>query len=281
LYSLVRNKKGWLPRFLTNLQGNTTTLILLQICNENMTANGLLLEELHNDGKTSHLAHFIYLKSMFSNSRFYNYSQDRLAEKSKLSKSTIRKYVNFFLKNGWCKIAHKHLVFNKLEDLAAEKYRIRLKVIIRGTTVKSIKQSIIVHLLKLKTKRSEWFLNLRLDQLLCQKNPATRIMDKYPDLGLADVNIGETGTNGKNKVSYRKVAKWLNCGLGTAYNTVNSLCDANLMFKTKHGYRVLKWGSKKYEIAKKEGSTGKMFMSKRGFVIEIRCNSYDFAKCVA
>jgi hypothetical protein len=246
-----------------------------------MTANGLLLEELHNDGKTNHLAHFIYLKSQYSNSCVFNYTQDTLAHKSGLGKSTIRKYVNFFLKAGWCKMHKGNLMFCKLEDLAFEKYRIRLKVVIQGTNVKSIKQSILVHLLKLKAKRSEWFINLRLDQLLCQKDPATRIMDKYPDLGLADVNIGETGTNGRNKVSYRKVAQWLNCGLGTAYNTVNSLCDANLMFKTKHGYRVLKWGSKKYEIAKKDGSTGKMFMSKRGFVIEIRCNSYDFAQCVA
>jgi hypothetical protein len=71
-----------------------------------------------------HYSTWLYLKRLYSNGCIFNYTIAGLSKKSGLSRTAIRKYVADFLKRGWCRMHHSHLVFNNQQNIAGKKLRI-------------------------------------------------------------------------------------------------------------------------------------------------------------
>jgi response regulator of citrate/malate metabolism len=60
----------------------------------------------------------VAIKKMHVNSKVYNYSESKISKQSGLSRTATKKYIKFFIDNGWAKIKGKDLVFistNKLK----------------------------------------------------------------------------------------------------------------------------------------------------------------------
>ena len=82
-----------------------------------MRVNIELVNYAVENNSIKHLAVFMRLKSLFSNSCIYNYTHNSLSRKSGYSLSFIKKHMSFFKKNGWVREHNGNLVFIKLSDL--------------------------------------------------------------------------------------------------------------------------------------------------------------------
>lgn len=89
-----------------------------------MKLNILYIQEHLNEKSLKYFANFLYLKSLYSNSCIYNYTEQSFADKVGGSRSKWRKYVKYFIKQGWCRFHNKNLVFNKLKNIDTVKKKV-------------------------------------------------------------------------------------------------------------------------------------------------------------
>jgi uncharacterized membrane protein len=91
-----------------------------------MKTNIKLIELMVSNGLDRHYAVFLKLKHIHVNSRVYNYSPYKFSQQSGLSRNSIKKYIDFFITEGWARIEGKDLVLISTEKLKS-KYSVKLK----------------------------------------------------------------------------------------------------------------------------------------------------------
>lgn len=240
-----------------------------------MEINGCLLVEANDKGWFRHLSIFIHLKSIHPNSCIYNYSQDRLVEKTGLSKSTIRKYVNFFIKKEWCKVQNGHLIFRKLRMLTPKQKKLRYKIY--SKKVEEITKELYLYLLKHKSEQAKWYSNLRFDLENGGKKVRGKLAQKlknYPDFFKGTYYNGEKNVN-RFKISFKKIAEWFNVSVGKAFKIIKELYVEGRLLIYSGGYTAVR----RNKVMSKAiiQASKKSFMAKSGKMIIVHSNSYVFS----
>lgn len=235
-----------------------------------MKVSGILIDNINKEGKLKYLAVFIYMKSLNTNSCIYNYSQDRLAAELKLSKSSIRKYINYYLDNGWAKMIGKHLHFNKIRLIGKQKrlvwYEIKLG------TVKEITDNLYLYLFKHKTEQTKWYTKTCRDlKTLNERDYRKKInglIKRYPYFReRIEQSFGAIDLKTDFKVSISKISKWFKCSVGKAHKIIKRLCKEHKMLVVLGGYRSV-------AFHKFDDRDLKTFVSRAGNIVTVECNRY-------
>lgn len=231
-------------------------------------------KELSEAGLLKEYSLFLYLKSKYRNSCFYNYSQNRLSKEFGISRASAKKHIALFLKLGWCRMSAKHLIFNKLKSIDdnKEKRLIYLKISDNG----KVKE--IVYNLRLKILQSlqDSFNTLKTvgRDILHPKN--SRTLTKAKKL-LRRIGVKQSSLPAENdqlKISINKFSKMFNCSMTSAHNIISS-------FK-KNGDVQCIGGLRKYIMKTNNPSLIKAALSKSGFyyrdgiIYQTSCNQYIF-----
>ena len=78
-----------------------------------MNINQLLIKDLIEMNKQRYLAVFIKFKSIYSSGCVHNYNPSKFSSVTKLSRNSVKKYVDYFIYNGWARMDGNNLIFNK------------------------------------------------------------------------------------------------------------------------------------------------------------------------
>lgn len=237
-----------------------------------MKVNGILIDNISKEDKLKHLAVFIHIKSLHPNSCIYNYSQDRLAAKLKLSKSSIRKYINYFLKNNWVVIKGKHLHFKKIRFIGKQSKVIWYDIV--GNTVKEITDNLYLYLFKHKTEQTKWYIKTCCDLKKLNESAYRKkinsLTKRYPNFRERIEKSGEINLKPDFKVSFSKIKEWFQCSVGKAHQIIIRLSKLGVLTILKGGYSTFKL----HKFNKIDDSDKRLFFSRIGNVCKVECNRY-------
>lgn len=240
-----------------------------------MRVNRGLIYSINKNGWLTHLSVFIYLKGLRKNSCIFNYNPAALSAKTGLSESSIRKYIKFFLKKGWCRMDGENLIFNKINKIGWQMCQSTCKI--NSKTVKEIKRELYLNLIKHKVDQSKWYTQTCLDLQYggeIKKKQLNRMINKWEKRtgkrfsnvkGLSMLN--EIGDKKGFKLSFRKIAQWLHVGIATAHKVINDL-KKHKMIDVMSGH--IAYSERRLAVA--DG----MFVSKKGNSVKVDCNRYVF-----
>ncbi len=242
-----------------------------------MQINVVNLKVLSDKGLLRHLAVFITIKYKYRNGCIYKYTQESLSQKTGISRSAIRKYVKFFLDNGWCEL-HKgekspniSLVFKGLGKFDKEPKRVLADIESNG--IKNLIQQF--QLLILKHKQAQFN---RVKELSAEINTATNIKCYKSAKKMAkkyNYNVDKLPPrNAKLKMSVKSIAKWLNCSVGKAVKVLYDLRFKGLITIIKCR-NVIGKSHIKAQIDRWLADNKNSFCVK-GRVIQVSCNEYIF-----
>lgn len=162
---------------------------------------------------------YLQLKHLHSNGCLYKYNVNKLSQKSGLSRNSIKKYVDFFLVNDWCKMHGKNLVFISLTNLRL-KYGVRLKhsIKIEGGPVKTILTNLRYELLKQKNRQFNYLKGVSNDlnnpsgkNALRDHKKAIKLSHKY--------NLPVKGASAL-KISLKSIGNILNLSSASCFNLI-------------------------------------------------------------
>lgn len=177
------------------------------------------LSSIAEANRLKEFASFLYLKSLYSNSCVFNYTQVGLSKKSGLPLSNIKKCVKSFLSSGWCRVHKGNLVFNKIKSFDHNKKKIIASVEI--TNPKQILkdlQKLILNNLQDKFNR---LVRLKADLLNSYPKISRSAQRKVERLGLDPSKL--PGENDMLSVSMNKIGKLFGCSVGSAASVIKEL----------------------------------------------------------
>lgn len=99
--------------------------------------------------KLKELATYIVFKRVYTDGSYHNYSIRSVGKKTKYSNTFIKKYINIFLTNGWCKLDGSNLFFKNLKCLPKGEGKDNLLLDVTGS-IKDIVCKLRMILLKRK-----------------------------------------------------------------------------------------------------------------------------------
>lgn len=236
------------------------------------------MQEMIESGTEKELAVFLHLKSKFINSCIYNYTQQSLADKTGFSRSFIKKYISFFLKEKWAFMHGDNLMLVKVSKIdRSNKKKILIDIDTSGT-YKDILERLQYEYLKHKAAQAEWYSKLCRDLKQMSLNEAKakekKISKKVPYLKIRHkASYGESG-NDKFRVSFSMLAKWFKCSVGKAHSIIKKLCRTGFIDYTVR-YLTVKAKNAK-EAKQRLINDPKSFYTNRGYVCRVACNEYVF-----
>jgi len=184
------------------------------------------LKELADNGRLKDFAYFLYLKSLYSNSCIFNYTQKSLSVKSKIPVSRVKSCVKSFLESGWCRIHRGNLVFNKLKSFDHKKKKIIESIEI--TNPKQILKDLRKLILNNLQDRFNRLAKLKADLLNSYSKTRRAAERKVEKLGLDPNTL--PGENDMLSVSMNKLSKLFGCSVGTAAAEIKSLKENGQIF---------------------------------------------------
>jgi len=232
--------------------------------------NVINLSTIAEANRLKEFATFLYLKSLYSNSCIFNYTQVGLAKKSQLPISRIKKSVKSFLDSGWCRIHKGNLIFNKIKTFDHHK-----KKIIKSIEITNPKQ-ILKSLQKLILENLQNKFNrlAKLNADLLNSYPKTRraAERKVEKLGLDAHKL--PGENDMLSISMNKISKLLGCSVGSAANVIKSFkTDGSIFCVTERKIvKTFAQGVKSYM----QMNPNSYYHNGNLFVVS--CNKYNFNK---
>jgi hypothetical protein len=225
-----------------------------------MKSNIILIETLVNSNLERHYAVWLRLKHLHINSKIYNFSENKIAKQSGLSRTAIKKYINFFIENKWCKIVGNDIVFishNKLKYLYGIKEFGNITIAFK-TQIKELISIIRYELFKDKQRKFIYIRNLRNDL----NNPKTLISYKRAKAKLKNSTKGEVSEN--IKISTNKLGIIINKSASTASRLVKQMGATVIS-----GRKTLCKFSKKVELPTN-------CFQYKGLIIKSEANQYIF-----
>jgi len=190
-----------------------------------MNINQLLIKDLIEMNKQRYLAVFIKFKGIYSSGCVHNYSPYKFSLKAKLSRNSVKKYVDYFIANGWARMDGPHLIFNKFRSFDENK-KILLCEISYKKTIKEIELLLYREVLRLKQSQFNFLKQVKRDLI----NPTgTNVLKKAKKLEKRYTLDSEKlpGARDKYKVSMKKIAKHFKCSVGKASGIIDRLCEKN------------------------------------------------------
>ncbi len=225
-----------------------------------MKTNIRLIQLFTNNDILRQYAVWLKLKRVHSNGRVYDYTTYKFSKQSGMSRNSIKKYIQFFIDNGWAKIEGKDLQFVS-HDKLKKVYGIKLKhnIKIKNQNITKIVNSLRYELLKLKQSQFKYLKQIRKDQFNPLRKGALarhKKADKFPRL---------TGEFSKYlKVSLKKLALLIN----------KSASTVSLLIKTKKA-KVMPGKRFLVKFKRNIHLPHNMYWSK-GNVVRCESNSYIF-----
>jgi len=119
--------------------------------------NRVLINDLTRRNRLRELAVLIHFKSFYKNQCIYNYTDQKLADLTGMSKSSVRSYVKLFIKNRWARMHCGNLVFSTIGNIDMCDKRVIIKVAKNKNSYKEILQELQKHFLKHKFEQFEWY----------------------------------------------------------------------------------------------------------------------------
>lgn len=237
---------------------------------ETLDINIVNLESICESNRLKEFATFLYLKSLYSNSCVFNYTQVGLARNSKLPLSCIKKSVKSFLSSGWCRIHKGNLIFNKLRSFDHHKKKIIASVVI--TNPKQILKDLRKLILNNLQNKFNRLAKLKSDLLSSYTKTRRSAERKVEKLGLDATKL--PGEKDMLTISMNKIAKLFGCSVGSAAAAIKDLKTDKLITCVTE--------TKKEKMNKKMAA---QFLNLypnsyyyNGVLYTVSCNKYNFNK---
>jgi hypothetical protein len=238
-----------------------------------LRVNMALAQTMAKNNSLRELAVFLKLKSLNKKSIIYNYTQQKLSNLSGMSRSAIRKYIKFFLSNGWCDLHHGNLVFRKLFKFDPNKQKLITPINIQGS-VKDILSSLYLMILQKKQLQFEKFKSLK-DALYLTHDSfrAKKARWLVEKLNLDEKALPSPEDN--MKLSIIGMAKLFGkCSKSKAHSVIKHLKQSKAVKCIVGKRTVIKTANKHHAAA--YIATHKNCYSYKGLVWKVECNSYIF-----
>lgn len=179
-----------------------------------------IIELFTSSGILREYAVFLQLKHLYSNGCIYKYNINKLSQKSGLSRNSIKKYVAFFVSNGWVTMHGDNLCFISLESFRL-KYKIKLKhaIKIKNGNTSKVLNGLRYELLKQKTIQFNFLKNISNDL----NNPSGKnALQKYKH---AKKYANRTGkklciSESAIKISLKTIGTILNLSPASSFNLI-------------------------------------------------------------
>lgn len=234
--------------------------------------NKINLIAITNSGRLKDFAAFLYLKSIYSNSCVFNYTQKSLADKSNMSIASVRKYIKSFLNSGWCKIHGKNLVFVKLNKFDHHKKKMLFKFSV-ANNIKQIVKDLQLVILRNKQSQFNRYKQLGLDLYTPPNLQSYKTALKTVKRRGIDVKK-LPGEKDLMTISMSKIASLLGCSVGSAYNRIKELKKSNSIFCVNGRKEIIKTSNMIQVKVLLEDIPNSYYHN--GYVIAVSCNKYKF-----
>jgi len=178
------------------------------------------IEKAMRSGNERKYATFLYLRQHFKKGCFYNYTHDSFSAESGLSKSTVRKYIKFFINAGWCYKHSGNLMFKgfkHFKDRGFDK-----TFILKSKTVNGILKEFYYIILKIKQGQFNKLKSVGRAIKTARSPKKLRRIDGF----LEKFNLKERNLPSQNdtlKISSIGLSKMFMCSKSKANRIVNSL----------------------------------------------------------
>jgi hypothetical protein len=237
-----------------------------------MNINQLLIRDLIEMNKQRYLAVFIKFKSIYSSGCVHNYNPSKFSSVTKLSRNSVKKYIDYFLENKWCRMEGNNLIFNKFRTFDENKKRL-MCVISFKKSIKEIEILLYREVLRLKQSQFNFLKRVKRDL----QNPtgidvykkALKLKRKYT---LNSENL--PGAQEKYKVSIKKIAESFNCSVGKAMGIIDRLCERN-QIKRFRQLEVLCYNQPKCVVQQELSDYKNSYFSRKQVVLRYT-NKYTF-----
>lgn len=190
-----------------------------------MNINQLLIKDLIEMNKQRYLAVFIKFKGIYGSGCVHNYSPYKFSSVTKLSRNSVKKYVDYFIANGWARMNGPHLIFNKFRSFDSNK-KISLCEVSYNKSIKEIELLLYREVLRLKQSQFNFLKQVKCDLI----NPTgTKELKKAKKLEKKYSLDSEKlpGARDKYKVSMKRIAKHFKCSVGKVSGIIDKLCEKN------------------------------------------------------
>lgn len=204
-----------------------------------MNISYFLIKQMIEDKNIRELAFLIKLKSLYVSGCVHNYSPFKLSKDSGISRNSVKKYVDFYLKNGYARIECDNLIFTKFTKIEG-KYKHGTIFISAELSIKKIIALLHKEILCDKVRKFTYLQRTKKDSI----NPMGKgTLNKLKKAKKSLRNLGTDASKlpnalAKYTVSIKTIAKHLNCSVGKAQGIINTLCEGNLI-KRITNYTIL------------------------------------------
>lgn len=222
------------------------------------------------------LAAFIFFKSRYSNSCYYGWSINSIARKTGLSRTSVRKYITFFMVRGWCEDHQGNLLFKKTGTLYCNNKKLKnqyVKInITKNSSITEVLDELYYCLLKRSADRFEYMKKLWED----------KTCGHYPDLQHyktvkkrchgREIKSGEIPGY---QMSLKKISELFKVSISAASRIIKRLNTANkVLVRNNHVClgNIINQPWLRHAFKWDPGT----YISGKGFVVRKLANSYVF-----
>lgn len=194
----------------------------------------------------------MYMKKLYTNGEFYNWSYRSICKKTGLSNTAVKKYVNYFIHFGWCKVIGKNLIFKNRKSTWDSKSKNIVKLDVSGDTT-MIYQNMLLSIFKVKHNQ-------------CLRMSQKEIKSKGQEIGEASVSL-----------SINRIALLFKCKKTKAHRIISALIKRSLL-KVFIGRKTIRKATSD-DISSCMGKYFKWLKGhyvSGGFLVKVECNKYFF-----
>lgn len=186
-----------------------------------INANIKLIQFFCDNNLLRKYAVWIKLKSIHINSTYYNFTYSGIANKCNISRNTAKKYLEFFVNEGWAKSINGNITFIGQPKLKAL-YNVTLKHNdeIGGNTIQEIVNNLRFQLIKHKYNQYSFKKQVYSDLIDPKGKGALKRYKKAQKLinrGAISLNTLPGEKNENFKMSFKTIAKNINMSSATAF----------------------------------------------------------------
>jgi hypothetical protein len=201
------------------------------------------------DKNIRELAVLIKLKSIYVSGCVHNYSPFKLSKSANLSRNTVKKYIDFYLKNGYARMEDNNLIFTSLSKIE-KKYQHACAKIDVTLPLKKIQSLLHREIILDKVRKFNYLKQAKKDST----NSKTRTYQEFKRGVKTLKKLGRKVDSLPNaldsySVSIKKLSQHFNCSVGKTQGIINSLCEDNLI-KRITNYRIIYQESKSNQMNK-------------------------------
>lgn len=209
-----------------------------------MNISYFLIQQMIEDKNIRELCVLIKLKSIYVSGCVHNYSPFKLSKSCSMSRNTVKKYVNFYLNNGYARMEGKNLVFTKLSKIES-KYEHACAKIDVTLSIKKIQALLHREIILDKVRKFNYLKQVKKDSTNSKERTYEEFKRGVKSLKKLSPKNANNLPNALDNysVSIKTLSKQFKCSVGKTQGIINSLCEDNLL-KRITNYRIMHQESK-------------------------------------